>query len=555
MLNQKIHNYRITRKIGSGGMAIVYEAIHTKLDTKVAIKVLDPVLAANENIRQRFMQEAKIMASLNHEGITKVLDFDEEDNHLAIIMEYLDGKTLDELVKQKGTLSEARAKEIFIPVLEAFAYAHKKGIVHRDVKPSNIFITTEGKVKIMDFGIAKIVEDGANVLTQTGTQMGTPVYMSPEQVNDSKHIDHRTDIYSLGVTLWFMLEGKAPYNTSTDSSFEIFTKIVNAPLGDIPQFNSIVQKATSKNIQNRYKDCNEFKIDLVSDRPIIETQKQNLNPPFENTIIELPDEEDLWINVKRENTINAYKGYLELYKDGKYRKEASIKIGKLISENKNDRSGIMTDNDTIDFDKLSAGEAWNKIKHTNELGIVKRFIEFNKNKAEYTNYKKLVKNAYVYLKIKHKSNHLKSYIYTSIALLLHFIIYRVLSSEGLWVNGSKLLGLFEEFSFQFHMEPNYMYGILQLAFLVGLCMYIIISVFQDPKGRVVYISMAWIVMFTNELILGLLHIVYWAEIASGAIYTFSIMSLLFLIPFVLITLYSSKTQLFQVPFIKTKMHI
>jgi serine/threonine protein kinase len=145
MLNKKIHNYKVTREIGSGGMATVYEAVHINLDTKVAIKVLDPVLAANESIRQRFMQEAKIMASLDHEGITKVIDFDESDNHLAIIMEYLDGQTLDEYVKLKGALSEDQAKEIFIPVLNAFEYAHSNNIVHRDVKPSNIFITKKVK--------------------------------------------------------------------------------------------------------------------------------------------------------------------------------------------------------------------------------------------------------------------------------------------------------------------------------------------------------------------------------------------------------------------------
>ena len=261
MINQRIHNYRITRKIGSGGMASVYEAIHTKLDTKVAIKVLNPVLATNDGIRKRFEQEAKIMASLNHDGITKVIDFDEEENRLAIVMEYLPGQTLDEYIKQKGALSEKQAKDIFIPVLDAFAYAHKKGIVHRDVKPSNIFITTKGKVKIMDFGIAKIIEDGASVLTQTGTQMGTPVYMSPEQVYDSKHIDKRTDIYSLGVTLWFMFSGKPPYDANTSSAFEIYKKIDSEPLPELckyPAIDKLIKKATIKKFENRIQSCEEF---------------------------------------------------------------------------------------------------------------------------------------------------------------------------------------------------------------------------------------------------------------------------------------------------------
>jgi serine/threonine protein kinase len=261
MLKKQIHNYKITRKIGSGGMATVYEAVHVKLDSKVAIKVLNPVLAANDGIRKRFEQEAKIMASLNHEGITKVIDFDEDKNSLAIVMEYLNGQTLDEYINQKGALNEDEAKSLFKTILEAFSYAHSKGIVHRDVKPSNIFITTEGKVKIMDFGIAKIIEDGANVLTQTGTQMGTPVYMSPEQVNDSKNIDHRTDIYSLGVMLWYMLSGKPPYDGTTLSSFQIFKHIDSDPLPEIiehPTIDSIIQKATAKKCEIRFHGCDEF---------------------------------------------------------------------------------------------------------------------------------------------------------------------------------------------------------------------------------------------------------------------------------------------------------
>ena len=262
MLNQQIQNYKITREIGSGGMAIVYEAVHINLDTKVAVKLLNPVLASNDNIRMRFKQEAKIMATLNHEGITKVIDFDETESRLAIVMEYLDGQTLDELIKKKGALPEKEALELFIPILEAFEYAHNKGIVHRDVKPSNIFITKEGKVKIMDFGIAKLVEEGAKLLTQTGTQMGTPVYMSPEQVEDSKHIDKTTDIYSLGVTLWFMLNGSAPYDSDTSSMRVIYNMIYSEPLATIPaisqSLNDAVQKATKKEKDKRLKDCSSF---------------------------------------------------------------------------------------------------------------------------------------------------------------------------------------------------------------------------------------------------------------------------------------------------------
>ena len=292
MIDNQILNYKIIRKIGEGGMAKVYEAIHTKLDTRVAIKVLDPVLASNENIRKRFMQEAKIMASLNHEEITKVLDFDDKDTHLAIVMEYLDGQTLDDYINLKGALNEEEAKQIFTEVLMAFQYAHDKNIVHRDVKPSNIIITTKGKVKIMDFGIAKIVEDGAKVLTQTGTQMGTPVYMSPEQINDSKHTDHRTDIYSLGVTLWFMLTGKSPYDVTKDSSFQIFKKIDSEPLPELykhSELDAIIQIATQKDKNKRFTNCDEFakqlKHKIESEKTIVEEKTLPALKP-EQAIIE-----------------------------------------------------------------------------------------------------------------------------------------------------------------------------------------------------------------------------------------------------------------------------
>ncbi len=145
--------------------------------------------------------------------------------------------------------------------MAAFDYAHKKGIVHRDIKPSNIFITSKGEVKIMDFGIAKIIENGASILTQTGTQMGTPVYMSPEQINDSKHIDLLTDIYSLGVCLWYIIVGKSPYDTQTMSTFAIYKKIDSEPLPALQdeELNAIVQKATQKNKDKRFQSCEEFK--------------------------------------------------------------------------------------------------------------------------------------------------------------------------------------------------------------------------------------------------------------------------------------------------------
>jgi serine/threonine-protein kinase len=260
MINTTISKYKITRLIGQGGMATVYEAEHEMLGTKAAIKVLNPILSANDQIRERFRNEAKMMASLDHPNITKVIDFDEQPQQLSIIMEFLNGEDLNDMIKRKGALSENEIQNIFTQTLSACQYAHEKGIVHRDIKPSNIFILPNGHVKILDFGIAKLFGQG-NEMTQTGAQMGTPIYMSPEQVKADKSIDHRSDIYSLGVTMFYAINGKPPYNAETDSQFDIFTKIVYEPLPEFSvqsKFNELVLRACQKDRQDRFQSCEEF---------------------------------------------------------------------------------------------------------------------------------------------------------------------------------------------------------------------------------------------------------------------------------------------------------
>jgi serine/threonine protein kinase/FKBP-type peptidyl-prolyl cis-trans isomerase len=265
MIGEKIQHYRITRLIGEGGMASVYEAVHEKLQSKVAIKVLNPILTANKNIRERFENEARFMAGLNHVNITRVIDYEERPDLLAIVMEFLEGEDLNVRIKQDGPMSLQEVLPIFMQVLDAFEYAHKKSIVHRDVKPSNIFIEPSKAVKILDFGIAKLL-GATDDMTATGTQIGTPVYMSPEQVNTDKNIDQRSDIYSLGVTLFYMLNGKPPYDTTTTSSFQIFTKIVYEPLPDLtnyPEINQLLKIATHKDPAQRYQTCSAFKQALI----------------------------------------------------------------------------------------------------------------------------------------------------------------------------------------------------------------------------------------------------------------------------------------------------
>jgi serine/threonine protein kinase len=257
---KKIEKYVVKRLIGEGGMASVYEAEHEVLGTKAAIKVLNPILSTNAQIRERFLNEAKMMASLQHVNITKIIDFEESDSFLAIIMEFLEGQDLNDRIKSGQRLSEKEIESIFEQTLSAFEYAHGKGVVHRDIKPSNIFILPDGTVKILDFGIAKLLSQG-NEMTQTGTQMGTPIYMSPEQVKADKTIDHRSDIYSLGVTLYYALNGKPPYDGNTTSQFDIFNKIVYEPLPELQgnsRFNELVVKACHKDREIRFQSCNEW---------------------------------------------------------------------------------------------------------------------------------------------------------------------------------------------------------------------------------------------------------------------------------------------------------
>ena len=216
MIGQKIGKYRLTSYLGEGGMASVYEGVHETIGSKAAVKILNPSLSSNNQIRERFKNEAKFMFSLKHPNIATIYDFEESDSTLAIVMELLEGNDLNSYLKIHGRFTDNHAFKVFEQILSAFEFAHDKGYIHRDIKPSNIFILPDGTVKILDFGIAKIFGQDSEI-TQTGTQLGTPMYMSPEQVRADKSIDYRSDIYSLGVLLHTMLQGKAPYDKNQES--------------------------------------------------------------------------------------------------------------------------------------------------------------------------------------------------------------------------------------------------------------------------------------------------------------------------------------------------
>lgn len=275
-IGSQILNYRIIREIGKGGMATVFEAQNIRLtDKKVAIKVLDPILTTRQDIKKRFENEANILSRLHHPYIVQVQDYIEQDNLLAIIMDCVVGKPLNECVPKKG-MPEEKATAIFSKILEAFHYAHTQGIIHRDIKPSNIMLLSDNTPKILDFGIAKIIETTEGN-TLTGAFMGTLTYMSPEQIKDSKYIDHQSDIYALAVVYYTMLVGKKPYDESTQSKYDIQNMIVRQPLPNLDalptHIQNVIKKATEKEPKNRYNSCQEFQQALLNNA----TQTNNLH--------------------------------------------------------------------------------------------------------------------------------------------------------------------------------------------------------------------------------------------------------------------------------------
>ncbi|MGB5283529.1 MAG: serine/threonine-protein kinase [Polyangiales bacterium] len=205
---ERIGTCRVLGEIGSGGMAVVYEAIQEPLNRRVAIKALKPSIAIDSQFAERFEREAHFMASLQHENILHVIDFVKDGRSMFIIMEYVDGIDLYDLLERSPRLPADIAAIITLQLARGLDYAHFRGIIHRDIKPANIMVSMQGDVKVMDFGIARHERFGD--LTETGTGLGTPSYMSPEQILGDK-LDFRSDIFSVGIVLYQMLTGRKPF--------------------------------------------------------------------------------------------------------------------------------------------------------------------------------------------------------------------------------------------------------------------------------------------------------------------------------------------------------
>lgn len=272
MIGKKIANYQITEKLGEGGMGVVYKGFDTNLGRPVAVKMLTAELAHNPEIVERFRAEARAQANLNHANLAVLYAFLVEDGTAFMVMEFVEGQTFEQMIRARGPIPPETALPLFKQALMGVGAAHRMGIVHRDIKPSNIMMNTAGVVKVMDFGIAKVV--GTRGMTRTGMQLGTPAYMAPEQIQN-KPIDTRTDIYALGITLYQMLSGQLPFQHESD--FETMNSQVAAtpppmqqmfPYAPI-QYQNVVMKALEKDPNNRFQTVEAFSAALENPEAVL----------------------------------------------------------------------------------------------------------------------------------------------------------------------------------------------------------------------------------------------------------------------------------------------
>ncbi len=271
---KNIGPYQIEELIGRGGMGAVFKALDTRLGRTVALKVLTPMDLPEEELRERFLREAKAGARLNHHGIVTIYEVGEDQGQQYIAMEYVKGCTLRQLLREQPP-SMLEAIDIIMAAGQALASAHSSGIIHRDIKSENIMVTGEGTVKVMDFGLAKI--QGASMLTREGEIMGTAAYMSPQQAT-GEATDHRTDIFSLGVVFYELLTGQRPF-TGDQEIAVIFSLLNEEPMGirelnqEVPQeLEQIVFKALRKEPQDRYQQVSQMVEDLVKVRQAVTGQ-------------------------------------------------------------------------------------------------------------------------------------------------------------------------------------------------------------------------------------------------------------------------------------------
>jgi eukaryotic-like serine/threonine-protein kinase len=264
LLNYTIGEYRLVDLLGAGGMGEVYRGVHTKIGRVVAVKVLSQANRGPEFL-ERFLNEARIQSRLQHPNIATLYDFLEFNNQPCIIMEFIEGETLSDMIQARGAIPAPEAVSLFAPILNAIGYTHGQGITHRDIKSSNVKISASGQVKLLDFGIAKA--DSSPALTQAGGFIGTLQYLSPEQLKGG-YADARSDIWALGVLLYEMVTGFMPFEANTIG--ELYERVnrvdytrPSALNQNIPrQIETVISKCLKKNPSDRYQTAHDMLGDL-----------------------------------------------------------------------------------------------------------------------------------------------------------------------------------------------------------------------------------------------------------------------------------------------------
>ena len=279
-IGEKFSNFLIQAEIGKGGMGTIYYAIDTMLNREVALKIVHPQLAFNAQLMERFKIEAMTQARMNHPQIVMIFSFNKIENDFVIVMEYVDGKSLKEMLLERKVLHPQEAIQYVEQVLHGLQYAHAHNVVHRDIKPANILINRDNRVKLSDFGIAKVL--GSQGLTKTGMLVGTPWYTSPEQIL-GREIDFRTDLYSLGITFYEMVTGRVPFDSETNSEFQIQKAHLETPPPRPSIFNpeiglkveKYILKALQKSVDKRYQNAAE----MLDELQRLKGQITEIRPP------------------------------------------------------------------------------------------------------------------------------------------------------------------------------------------------------------------------------------------------------------------------------------
>ncbi len=281
-LGTRVGDYEVIGMLGSGGMGAVYQVRHLISDRIEAMKVLLPDLTSTPELAERFVREIRLQASLSHPNIASLHNALHVENQLLMVMEYVDGETLADILR-RGPLSQRRAVDTGIQILAALDYAHSRGVVHRDIKPSNVIINSEGLAKLMDFGIARGIDD-LDQLTQAGSAVGSMYYMSPEQVR-AEAVDGRSDVYATGVTLFEAMTGERPIKGKTAA------EVLQAQLEHVPRSPSLINPAIAESVSRivlkalekdphwRYQSAGAFRADLVEVLPALPVPPEGRTPP------------------------------------------------------------------------------------------------------------------------------------------------------------------------------------------------------------------------------------------------------------------------------------